>query len=79
MFYVINSTSNDWFGPEEIPDGNLNVANPYPHGPTGAVSLHNNHLANFAMADGHAKALDATSTDPDPVNRPQDNMWDADR
>ncbi len=31
------------------------------------------------MVDGHTKAMRPAATDPDPVNRPLDNMWDATR
>ncbi len=69
----------DWGAPSEMPDGRQAVGNPYPIGPDGAVSLTNAKKANFVMADGHVKTFKPSQTNPDPVNRPQDNMWDADR
>jgi prepilin-type processing-associated H-X9-DG protein len=36
-------------------------------------------LTNFCFADGHAKAFRPEQTNPDGINRPQDNMWDAKR
>lgn len=69
----------DWFGGNNIPNGTLVATNAYPGGPNGSVSLVNDRKANFAFADGHVKSLDPVQTNPDPINRPQDNMWDADR
>ncbi|MBN9502227.1 MAG: hypothetical protein BGO01_19285 [Armatimonadetes bacterium 55-13] len=69
----------DWGSPVEIPDGRLVATEPYPFGPDGAVSLTNAKRANFAMADGHVKTMKPSQTNPDPINRPADNMWDADR
>jgi len=31
----------------------------------------------FTFADGHAKAMNALQTNPDPINLPQSNMWNA--
>ena len=36
-------------------------------------------MANFIFTDGHVKAMKPAATNPDPVNRPLDNMWDATR
>lgn len=73
----------DGFSPGEIPNGTIpanSVANPYdPNGPNGAVTAVHAQKANFAFADGHVKAMTPTATDPDPVNQPQNNMWDATR
>jgi len=33
----------------------------------------------MVFADGHAKAVNPVSTDPDPVNQPDKNQWDATR
>jgi len=35
--------------------------------------------ANFAFCDGHVKAMRPYATNPDPTNRPNDNLWDARR
>ncbi len=66
-------------GPSELPDGTRPAqANPYSgNGPNGGVMPIHMETANFLFTDGHAKALRPVSTNPDPLNRPQDNMWDA--
>ena len=61
-----------------IPDG-TRPADVYPYGVAGAVSAHHTGVANFAFADGHVKAMKPEATNPDPINRPQDNMWNARR
>lgn len=67
--------------PGVIPDGTrAPKADPYdPTGPNGGVMPIHLEMANFAFADGHAKAMRPPATNPDPVKRPQDNMWDATR
>ncbi len=69
----------DWFFPEEIPNGTLATTNSFPDTPSGATSLVSGNNSNFAFVDGHAKAMVPQATDPDPVNQPQSNMWNADR
>ncbi|MGV3618823.1 MAG: prepilin-type N-terminal cleavage/methylation domain-containing protein [Fimbriimonas sp.] len=79
----------DWAAPGEVPNGNPNagslgypngaVANKYPKGPAGAVGLNSTGNSNFLFADGHAKSLKPVATNPDPVNQPDRNMWDATR
>jgi prepilin-type N-terminal cleavage/methylation domain-containing protein/prepilin-type processing-associated H-X9-DG protein len=46
-------------------------------GPNGAISAKHTGLSNFVFADGHAKAMKPTQTNPDGVNHPELNMWDA--
>lgn len=46
-------------------------------GQWGAVAAIYMNQGIFAFADGHAKAMNPLQTDPDPVNQPQNNMWDA--
>jgi len=60
-----------------IPNGRQPVAQAYPAGPNGAVSLLPGDRSNFLLADGHAKSMKPAQTNPDPVNRPQDNWWNA--
>lgn len=67
------------WGDQNIPDGTQSPTAPYPTGRNGAVSAPHNGRANFLMVDGHVKALDPAMTDPDPVNQPQNNMWDGTR
>ena len=69
----------DWGAAGEIPDGTRLLTAAYPMGQNGAVSAHHTELANFLMADGHVKAMHPAATNPDPINRPADNMWDATR
>jgi prepilin-type N-terminal cleavage/methylation domain-containing protein/prepilin-type processing-associated H-X9-DG protein len=45
----------------------------------GGVSVHHTGTANFAFADGHVKAMRPEATNPDGVNQPQNNMFDATR
>lgn len=69
----------DWGAPGEIPDGDLKATSLYPNGPSGAVSAVHSGKANFVFIDGHAKAMTPSATNPDPVNHPGLNMWDATR
>jgi prepilin-type N-terminal cleavage/methylation domain-containing protein/prepilin-type processing-associated H-X9-DG protein len=79
-FGVICGIPDNWgWGHSMIPDSTRNPAAAYPNGPDGAVTPVHNLLANFLLCDGHAKAMRAPSTDPDPVKQPQNNMWDATR
>jgi prepilin-type N-terminal cleavage/methylation domain len=66
------------WGDHLIPDGTRTEA-AYPNGKNGAVSVHRTEFANFCFVDGHVKAMRPVATNPDPINRPQDNMWDATR
>lgn len=50
-----------------------------PTGPNGCIIPMHAEKANFLFSDGHVKAMIPSQTNPDPVNRPQDNMWDATR
>jgi len=64
-----------------IPNGNRDPGL-YPTGVNGGVSVPGNDpngKANFAFADGHAKSMTPSATNPDGANRPKDNMWDAKR
>jgi prepilin-type N-terminal cleavage/methylation domain-containing protein/prepilin-type processing-associated H-X9-DG protein len=69
-----------------IPDGirNTQYGTPnavFPLGDRGGVSLPTDGpdnlqgTSNFAMTDGHAKAMSPIATNPDPVGKPQSNMW----
>jgi len=48
-------------------------------GPNGAVTAVFMNQASFGFSDGHAKSMVPASTNPDPVNKPQSNQWDATR
>ena len=63
----------------KIPNGTLPTTAAYPNGPNGAVSGRHGEMANFIFTDGHVKAMKPAATNPDPVNRPLDNLWDATR
>jgi len=75
---------NIGWGPELIPDATTtayqSVSNGYrtmfEYGVNGAVSASYAGQATFVFCDGHAKCLVPSSTDPDPVNQPQNNQWD---
>ncbi|HWD39531.1 MAG TPA: prepilin-type N-terminal cleavage/methylation domain-containing protein [Fimbriimonas sp.] len=62
-----------------FPDGMAPMANKYPFGPNGGVSIANANKANFAMTDGHAKSFVPAQTNPDTWNQPTKNMWSARR
>ena len=68
----------DWCAPSKVPNGAIPAAtNTFPNGPDGAVSLVNAGRANFFLTDGHSKSFKPAATNPDPINRKADNMWDA--
>lgn len=72
-------TGVNWWNseaPGEMPNGTKAEAK-YPNGPNGAVSTKHSEFANFLFCDGHVKAMKPATTNPDPVNRPQDNLWEA--
>jgi prepilin-type processing-associated H-X9-DG protein len=52
---------------------------PFGAGPNGAVSISHNLRGNFCFVDGHSKSMIPTSTNPDPNNQPQNDMWNAAR
>jgi prepilin-type N-terminal cleavage/methylation domain-containing protein/prepilin-type processing-associated H-X9-DG protein len=66
------------WGQHKIPDG-TRTGTGFNNGPEGALSNGHLEMTNFLFADGHAKAMKPIATNPDPSNRPQDNMWDATR
>ncbi|HLK57544.1 MAG TPA: DUF1559 domain-containing protein [Chthonomonadaceae bacterium] len=77
--YQSSFTETSWVGaidgvPYLIPDGTRPPA-PYPYGPNGAVSATHSGLANFLFCDGHSKAMKPTSTNPDPIHQPLNDLW----
>jgi prepilin-type processing-associated H-X9-DG protein/prepilin-type N-terminal cleavage/methylation domain-containing protein len=46
-------------------------------GKSGAISTPHSGMSNFLFADGHAKSMKPVQTNPDGVNKPNLNMWDA--
>jgi prepilin-type N-terminal cleavage/methylation domain-containing protein/prepilin-type processing-associated H-X9-DG protein len=74
---VITNNMGDWG--QMIPDGTRAANLPFPTGRNGAVSSRHSERANFAFADGHVKSMIPHATNPDPVNQPQNNMWDGTR
>ena len=70
-----------------IPDGNslkpasdpLLATTDYGRGPNGAVSVTSNGQANFTFADGHAKSMKPSQTNPDGFRNRAANMWDSTR
>ncbi len=65
--------------PDRIPNGTIATSTPYPFGPTGAVTVRHSGMSNFLFCDGHVKAMKPAATNPDPVNQPQNNMWNGTR
>ncbi len=58
----------------------------FPRGNRGGVSMSESSnngagtgTANFAFADGHAKGFRPEATNPDPMNKPESNMWNSKR
>jgi prepilin-type N-terminal cleavage/methylation domain-containing protein/prepilin-type processing-associated H-X9-DG protein len=60
--------------PIKLPNGTLAAA-AYPNGPDGGVSAAHAGMANFLFCDGHVKAMKPARTNPDPTNKPLENMW----
>jgi prepilin-type N-terminal cleavage/methylation domain-containing protein/prepilin-type processing-associated H-X9-DG protein len=75
---VATSDFYGWIG-GNIPNGTRNRAAAYPNSINGGVSAKHSGMANFIFTDGHSKAFRPEQTNPDPVNRPLDNMWRANR
>lgn len=65
--------------PQRIPDGTIASTVAYPNGQSGAVSGKYNGVGTFSFIDGHAKALKPATTNPDPINKPDKNLWDGKR
>jgi prepilin-type N-terminal cleavage/methylation domain-containing protein/prepilin-type processing-associated H-X9-DG protein len=82
MFLGMDAGSSwDGASPQEIPNGTRSGSAPYPTGADGAVtSPHGGKkLSNFLFCDGHVKSMHPADTDPDPIKKPESNMWDASR
>lgn len=63
----------------DIPDGTRSATAAWPNGRNGAVTAKHNEMGNFVYCDGHVKAKFPYATNPDPINRPADNQWNAAR
>jgi len=76
-------TGHPWWDSEaggDIPNGESTTSTGiYPHGPNGAVSTKHSEMANFLFTDGHVKTMRPIQTDPDRINHPELNMWNATR
>jgi prepilin-type N-terminal cleavage/methylation domain-containing protein/prepilin-type processing-associated H-X9-DG protein len=70
-----------WYGGAtgNTPDGTRAANLKFPDGPNGMVSARHAEMANFTFCDGHVKAMRPVQTNPDPIRRPLDNLWDARR
>jgi prepilin-type N-terminal cleavage/methylation domain-containing protein/prepilin-type processing-associated H-X9-DG protein len=70
--------NNDYYQDQcaATPSGLMPTTAAWPFGREGSVSVKGN-TANMVFSDGHAKATNPVSTNPDPIARPQDNQWDA--
>lgn len=64
-----------WYG--FIPDGTRAATAQFPMGREGGVTSKHAGMSNFVFCDGHVKAMKPIATNPDPVTRPQDNLWNA--
>jgi prepilin-type N-terminal cleavage/methylation domain-containing protein/prepilin-type processing-associated H-X9-DG protein len=82
----------NWIAPGMVPNGNPfgsgsawwwsynnHSDDKYPNGKNGAVGVNSSGKSNFVFADGHAKTMAPTATNPDPTGKPDQNMWDATR
>lgn len=67
------------WGFEKIPDGTRSATAVYPNGKNGAVSSKYSNQAVFVFIDGHAKSMNPSATNPDPVNKKDLNLWDGKR
>jgi prepilin-type N-terminal cleavage/methylation domain-containing protein/prepilin-type processing-associated H-X9-DG protein len=81
--FTIGLNTETWLNilgvlPALIPNGTLPAA-AYPNGPNGSVTATHTGMAEFVFCDGHVKAMRPVNTDPDPVNQPQNNLWNATR
>ena len=66
------------WGPQLIPNGTRTpVTAAYEYGPNGAVSASYQNQSVFVFCDGHAKSMVPSASDPDPINQPQNNLWNA--
>jgi prepilin-type N-terminal cleavage/methylation domain-containing protein len=76
------------WGPCDIPDGSPTIP-PYDNSTahaggvgfdtasSGAVSVKYGNTGVFVFCDGHAKSVVPSSTNPNQISQPQNNMWDA--
>ncbi|MBC7804713.1 MAG: DUF1559 domain-containing protein [Akkermansiaceae bacterium] len=64
-------------GPNGARDETTPDSKKFGWGKNGAISAKHSGFSNFIFADGHAKAMKPIQTNPDGVNRPDLNMWDA--
>jgi hypothetical protein len=75
---------NTGWGPQAEPNGMATAYQKiaggtqtmFEYGINGAVSASYSGQSTFAFTDGHAKSMIPAATDPDPVNQPQNNLWD---
>jgi len=72
---IMGQTGWDTLAANELPNGTRATTIPYPNGPAGSVSDHHAGRANVAFCDGHVKSMKVSETNPDPVNKPEKNMW----
>jgi prepilin-type N-terminal cleavage/methylation domain-containing protein/prepilin-type processing-associated H-X9-DG protein len=66
-------------GPNGARDESTPDSKKFGWGKNGAISAVHTGQSNFVFADGHAKAMRPVQTNPDGVNRPDLNLWDAKR
>lgn len=66
-------------GPNGARDETTADSKKFGWGKNGALSDRHSGQTNFVFADGHAKSMRPVQTNPDGVNKPELNMWDAKR
>ena len=75
---------NTGWGPQAVPNAKSTVyltegnktQLQFEYGINGAVSASYAGQSTFSFLDGHAKSMTPFATNPDPVNLPQNNLWD---
>ncbi|MBC8136527.1 MAG: DUF1559 domain-containing protein [Fibrella sp.] len=76
---IMGQDNWDGLAASQLPNGTRSTTLKYPKGPNGSVSGNHATMANFVFCDGHVKSMKPAATNPDPVNKPAQNMWVATR
>jgi len=76
LFMFPAGGSDPFWGSIFIPVGTRATTEVYPKGRRGSVSTKFMNQAVFVYVDGHAGARKPESTNPDPNNQPDKNLWD---
>lgn len=76
--FVCTDELDAFFEPGECPNGTL-TGGEWPKGIAGTVTVPHSAMTNVCFVDGHVKSVKPEQTNPDPVNQPDRNMWNAAR